>query len=103
MNDSIRNNESIISKQRLKNLYSYSKQSLAPAVSTVGFFCGLMNRGKKLKKRIYRHLYSSGTLEYSGNVKLSPSEYLFRRFDLFVLNHFECLDRKLYLPFLIND
>ena len=29
---------SIILKKRLKYLYSYSKQSLAPAVSTVGFF-----------------------------------------------------------------
>jgi hypothetical protein len=27
-----------LQKIRLKNLYSYSKQSLAPAVSTVGFF-----------------------------------------------------------------
>jgi len=38
MSDSIGNKESIIVKHRLKNLYSYSKQSLAPAVSTVGFF-----------------------------------------------------------------
>lgn len=30
--------ESIINQLRLKFLYSYSKQSLAPAVSTVGFF-----------------------------------------------------------------
>ena len=37
MSDSNGNNESIIFKIRLKNLYSYSKQSLAPAVSTVGF------------------------------------------------------------------
>jgi hypothetical protein len=37
MNDSNRNNESVILKIGLKNLYSYSKQSLAPAVSTVGF------------------------------------------------------------------
>ena len=29
--------KSIILKNRLKFLYSYSKQSLAPAVSTVGF------------------------------------------------------------------
>ena len=29
--------KSIILKKRLKFLYSYSKQSLAPAVSTVGF------------------------------------------------------------------
>jgi hypothetical protein len=38
MSDSIVNKESIIVQKRLKNLYSYSKQSLAPAVSTVGFF-----------------------------------------------------------------
>jgi hypothetical protein len=38
MNDSGKDKESIIPKNRLKNLYSYSKQSLAPAVSTVGFF-----------------------------------------------------------------
>jgi len=38
MSDSTGNKESIIVQHRLKNLYSYSKQSLAPAVSTVGFF-----------------------------------------------------------------
>jgi len=37
MNDSNNNKGSVIPKHRLKNLYSYSKQSLAPAVSTVGF------------------------------------------------------------------
>jgi hypothetical protein len=53
MNDSTQITESIISKNRLKNLYSYSKQSLAPAVSTVGFLlfvkidCPMPNRINK--------------------------------------------------------
>ena len=60
MCDSAVNQESIIVKHRLKNLYSYSKQSLAPAVSTVGFFFLLGNitfcphRSVFHEARIYR-------------------------------------------------
>jgi hypothetical protein len=51
MNDSKPKNESVISKNRFKFLYSYSKQSLAPAVSTVGFF--LCARKKAIDKKIF--------------------------------------------------
>jgi hypothetical protein len=80
MNDSIIDSESIIEKNRLKNLYSYSKQSLAPAVSTVGFFffmeigCTMLNRVPE-RKRVRRNrrkivVMETGTKRYLSYLQL---------------------------------
>ena len=101
MSDSIGNKESIIVKHRLKNLYSYSKQSLAPAVSTVGFFFIVNNSLQSLNKtqnllKKAKVLYSSSCnllLSYSTLMCITNTNEQYLIFDIWT-NHIDDLNSK---------